>query len=174
MIRKECGGKSPQVAPTARGAENITLIGDVQLGEDVSIWYGAVLRGDEGRITVGNRCNIQDNCVLHCGYDEAVTLGQDVVVGHGAIVHGCTVEDGCLIGMGVTLLNGCVIGAGSIVAAGALVPQGKLIPPGSLVMGVPAKVVRPVTEEEQRHTLDSAAHYVEQSRCQLERILQQG
>lgn len=116
---------------------------------------------------MGGGSNIQDNCVLHCELGQPLILGQNVVVGHGAILHGCTVEDGCLIGMGATLLDGCVIGEGSIVAAGALVPRGKVIPPRSLVMGVPGKVVRPVTDQEAADTIANAQWYVEQGREEL-------
>ena len=106
-------GKTPVCAPTARAAENATLVGDVTLGPQSSVWFGAVLRGDEASITVGEAANIQDNAVVHCGEDHPAVIGRGVTVGHGAIVHGCTVEDGALIGMGAILLNGCVIGKNS-------------------------------------------------------------
>ncbi|MGW3862846.1 gamma carbonic anhydrase family protein, partial [Streptomyces sp. NPDC005047] len=113
-----------------------------------SVWYGAVLRGDVERISVGADSNVQDNCTLHADPGFPVTVGERVSIGHNAVVHGATVEDDCLIGMGATVLNGAVIGAGSLVAAQALVPQGMRVPPGSLVAGVPAKVRRELTEEE--------------------------
>lgn len=159
--------RAPQIAATARLAETASVIGDVELGENVSVWYGAVLRGDAGPIRVGDGSNIQDNCVLHCSAGGAAVLGRNVVVGHGAILHGCTVEDGCLIGMGAVLLDGCTLGAGSIVAAGAVVPPGLAVPPGSMVMGVPGKVVRPVRAEEAQATLANAAHYAALGREQL-------
>ena len=139
---------TPQIHPSARLAETAAVIGDVALEENVTIWYGAVLRGDVGPIRIGRGSNIQDNCTVHCAVDVPTVVGENVVVGHGAILHSCTVGDGCLIGMGAILLDGCVIGEGSVIAAGALVPPGKSIPPRSLVMGVPGRVVRQVTEEE--------------------------
>lgn len=167
MILRTLRGMSPDIAHSARLAENASVIGDVRLEAFVTVWYGAVLRGDAGPIRVGGGSNIQDNCVLHCELGQPLILGQNVVVGHGAILHGCTVEDGCLIGMGATLLDGCVIGEGSIVATGALVPRGKVIPPRSLVMGVPGKVVRPVTDQEAADTIANAQWYVEQGREEL-------
>ena len=161
MIIKEAEGHTPRIAPTARGAENIVITGDTTVGEDVTLWYGCVLRGDVAPIRVGDGSNIQDNCVLHCSKDRPVEIGRHVVVGHAAILHGCTVEDGCLIGMGATVLDGAVIGEGSIVGANALVTANKVIPPGSLVTGVPARVVRALTAAEREGTLANAAHYVE-------------
>lgn len=160
-------GHTPALSPTARVAENAVLVGMVALEEEASVWYGAVLRGDEGSIRVGAGSNIQDNAVLHCDRGSPLDIGRDVTVGHSAVVHGCTVEDGCLIGMGAILLNGCRIGAGSLVGAGALVTQGKEIPPGSLVMGSPAKVVRPVTEEERAGLAAAAEGYRHAARAQL-------
>ena len=167
MILRAFRGKAPDIAHSARLADNVSVIGDVTLEAFVTVWYGAVLRGDAGPIRVGGGSNIQDNCVLHCELDQPLVLGQNVVVGHGAILHGCAVEDGCLIGMGATLLDGCVIGAGSIVAAGALVPKGAVIPPRSLVMGVPGKVVRAITDQEAAATLANAQWYVEIGREEL-------
>ena len=167
MIIRKSRGRQPEIYHSARGAENAAVIGEVTLGAFVTVWYGAVLRGDEGPIHIGDGSNIQDNCVLHCTAGMPVSVGRNVVVGHGAILHSCTVEDGCLIGMGATLLDGCVIGQGSIVAAGALVSPGKIIPPGSMVMGVPGRVVRPVTAEEQAETLANAEHYVQRGREEL-------
>ena len=164
---QSCRGNTPAIHPTARVAENATLIGDVAVEQDASIWFGAVLRGDDGRIRIGARSNIQDNAVLHCDPDLPMDVGRDVTVGHAAILHSCTVEDGCLVGMGAVLLDGCVVGQGSIVAAGALVPPGKIIPPGSMVMGVPGRVVRPVTEAERLETLAGAEHYVQLGRQAL-------
>ena len=138
-------------------APNATVVGDVTLGNDVSIWYGAVLRGDSGAIQVGDRTNIQDNCVLH----EAVTLGSGCSVGHGAILHGCTVGDDCVIGMGAILLNGAVLGDHCLVGAGAVVTGKMNAPDGSLILGNPAKVVRPLTEEEIKTNYENALHYAE-------------
>ncbi len=161
--------KTPRISPAAYLAENAVVTGDVTLGDRVSVWYGAVLRGDVGPIEVGESCNIQDNCVLHCGWDRPTVLGRNIVVGHGAILHSCRVEDGCLIGMGATVMDDSVIGAGSIVGAGALVPPGKIIPPRSLVLGIPGRVVRAVTDREVAETLCNAETYVELAGEQLER-----
>lgn len=141
-------------------APNATVIGDVLLGREASVWYGAVIRADKDRIHIGERSNIQDNCVVHTSAGHPVTIGSDVSIGHGAILHGCTVRDSVLVGMGAILLNGATIGEGSIVGAGALVPEGKTIPPRSLVLGVPVKVIRQVTDEEAEGNLKNAASYV--------------
>lgn len=159
--------KAPVCTPSARVAENATLVGDVSLGAEVSVWFGVVLRGDEAAIRVGDGSNIQDNAVVHCDRSFPVLIGKDVTVGHAAILHGCTVEDRCLIGMGAILLNGCVIGSGSLVAAGALVTQDTVIPPGSLVVGSPARVVRPLRSEETESIVESAAEYRRVSALQL-------
>ena len=132
------------------------LIADVVLGENVNIWYGAVLRGDSGQITVGEGSNIQDNCVLH----EHTTVGKGCTVGHGAILHGCTVEDYCLIGMGAIVLNGAKLGKECMVGAGALVTGKTDAPEGSLLLGNPAKVVRALTEEERRALHQDWENYV--------------
>ena len=161
MLIRPYHGKFPVLAPSARLAENCTIIGDVALGAFVSLWYGAVVRGNAAPIRVGDASNIQDNCVLHGSRGAPLTLGRNVTVGHGAILHGCTVEDGCLIGMGATLLDGCVIGAGSIIGAGALVPPGKVIPPRTLVVGVPGRVVRALSDEEVAANLANAQRYVQ-------------
>lgn len=143
------GGRDPKVDQEAFVSPTSVVIGDVTLHTGASVWYGAVLRGDIERISVGASSNIQDNCTLHADPGFPVTVGERVSIGHNAVVHGATVEDDCLIGMGATVLNGAVIGAGSLVAAQALVPQGMRVPPGSLVAGVPAKVKRELTAEEQ-------------------------
>ena len=141
-------------------APNSTVIGEITAGPDVSIWYGAVVRADKDRITIGNRSNIQDNCVVHTSAGHPVTIGDDVSVGHGAILHGCTVQDRVLVGMGAIILNGANIGAESIIGAGALVSEGKEIPPRSLILGVPGKVVRQVSDDEVAGTLKNASSYV--------------
>ena len=147
--------KKPVLHPEARAADSAALVGDVRLDSRSSVWYGAVLRGDEGSIRVGEGSNIQDQAVLHSDPGFPALVGRDVTVGHGAILHGCTVEDGCLIG------------AGSLVAAGALVTQGAVIPPGSLVMGSPARVVRPLTPEEAASLPASARTYRALAAAQL-------
>ena len=138
-------------------APDAVITGDVVLGENVNIWYGAVLRGDSGRITVGEGTNIQERCVLH----EETTLGKNCTVGHGAIVHGCTIGDNTLVGMGAIVLDGAVIGKNCIIGAGALVTGKMDAPDGSVILGSPAKVVKPVTPEQAEGNERSAAHYVE-------------
>ncbi|MBL1082973.1 gamma carbonic anhydrase family protein [Streptomyces actinomycinicus] len=155
------GGKEPQVDPEAFVAPTACVIGDVTLHPGTSVWYGAVVRGDVEKITVGAQTNVQDNVTLHADPGFPVTVGERVSIGHNAVVHGATVEDDCLIGMGATVLNGAVIGAGSLVAAQALVPQGMVVPPGSLVAGVPAKVRRELTEEERAGVTLNGTMYAE-------------
>ena len=137
-------------------APNATVVGNVVLKENANIWYGAVLRGDCGTITIGEGSNVQDNAVLH----DAVTMGKHCTVGHGAIVHGCTVGDECLIGMGAIVLNGAVLADGCIVGAGAVVTGKMNAPENSLLLGSPAKIVKTVSPEQRQHTLENALHYV--------------
>src|SRR5258707_11891096 len=142
-------GTMPTVHGTAYIDESAQVIGDVVIGEASSIWMLVVIRGDVHRILIGKRTNVQDATVIHVMRDTHPThIGDDVTIGHGAIVHGCTIEDRCLIGIRAVLLNGCRIGTGSIVAAGALVPEGMEIPPGSMVMGMPARIRRSLTPDE--------------------------
>ena len=159
------GGRDPKVDQKAFAAPTSVVIGDVTLQAGASVWYGAVLRGDVERITVGADSNVQDNCTLHADPGFPVTVGERVSIGHNAVVHGATVEDDCLIGMGATVLNGAVIGAGSLVAAQALVPQGMQVPPGSLVAGVPAKVRRELTAEEREGITLNGTMYAELARA---------
>ncbi|MDO5846063.1 MAG: gamma carbonic anhydrase family protein [Methanocorpusculum sp.] len=140
-------------------APNATLAGDVSLGDHVTILFGAVLRADMDKITIADGSNVQDNAVIHESIGKPVTIGKNVSIGHGAIVHGATIEDDCLIGMGAIILNGAKIGHGSLIAAGALVSERKEIPPRSLVMGVPGKIVRELTDEEVAGNLKNAAAY---------------
>lgn len=140
--------KTPVVAEDAFVAKNTTVMGNVILKDETSVYFGAVLRAEEATITVGRGTNIQDNCVLHVDKDAPMTIGENCTIGHGAILHGCTIEDNTLIGMGAIVLNGAQIGCNCLIAAGALVTQGSVIPDGSLVMGSPAKVKRPMTEDE--------------------------
>ena len=142
-------------------AGNATVVGDVTLGPQSSVFYGAVLRGDIARIVVGEGSNIQDNAVVHLADDLDAVIGAWCTIGHAAIVHACTVEDECLIGMGATVLDGARIGARSIVGANSLVPQGMIVPPGSMVYGSPAKVVRPLRPDEQAGLRRWAEKYVE-------------
>lgn len=138
----------PQFGENVFIAPNASVIGQVKLGANASVWFGSVLRGDIAAVEVGEGSNIQDNSVMHVGDDDPCIVKNNVVVGHNAILHGCTVEDGCVIGMGAIILNRAVIGKGSVVGAGALVTQGTVVPPYSLVLGSPAKVKRPLTQEE--------------------------
>jgi carbonic anhydrase/acetyltransferase-like protein (isoleucine patch superfamily) len=141
-------------------AENATVIGDVTLADDVNIWFGAVIRGDKDRVTVGAGSNIQDNAVVHTTATFPVSIGAEVSVGHGAILHGCTIRDRVLVGMGAIVLNGAVVGEGSIIGAGAVVTEGNEIPPHSLVLGVPGRVVRETTPDQQEGILRNARDYV--------------
>jgi carbonic anhydrase/acetyltransferase-like protein (isoleucine patch superfamily) len=157
----ELGTRIPDLGPRVFIAETAAVIGDVQLGEECSVWFGAVVRGDYLPIRVGARTNIQDNAILHITSDRAATtVGHDVTVGHAAILHGCTVGSFCLIGMASVVLDGAVIGDESLVAAGSLVTPGTQIPPRSFVLGRPAKVTRAVRDEELASIHRSAAHYV--------------
>lgn len=137
-------------------APNATVTGSVVMGENVNIWYGAVLRGDSGTITLGANTNVQDNCVLH----EQVTLGEDCTVGHGAILHGCTIGNRCLIGMGAIVLDGAVLEDECMVAAGALVTGKMRAPAGSLIIGNPAQVVKPITDAQREYIRKDAENYV--------------
>jgi carbonic anhydrase/acetyltransferase-like protein (isoleucine patch superfamily) len=142
-------GRTPRVHPTAYIDISAQVIGDVEIGEESSVWMAVVIRGDVNRIRIGRRSNVQDGTVVHVMKDtHATTIGDHVTIGHAAVIHGCTVEDRCLIGMGTILLNGARIGAGSIVAAGTLVVEGMEVPPRSLVMGSPGKVKRALTDAE--------------------------
>jgi len=154
-------GHSPLVEGSGFIAGSATVIGQITLGVDSSVWYGAVLRGDVEPISVGARTNIQDLCVLHgTGGRWSVTLGADVTVGHRAILHGCTIEDRVLVGMGAIVMDGAVVGEGTLIAAGSLVPPGTHVPAGSLWMGSPGKVVRQLRPEERAQILASAKRYV--------------
>ena len=140
-------------------------MGDVTLGADASVWYGAVLRGDMAPIIIGAETNLQDGTVVHVDDGEPCTIGRRVGVGHRAILHGCTVEDECLIGMGSVLLNGVRIGTGSVVAAGAVIPEGMEVPARSLVMGVPGRIVRTVDAALAERIASTWSHYVQQARA---------
>ncbi len=149
-------GKRVYVAPSA------FVGGDVKAGDDVSFWFHSVARGDVHSIRIGSRTNVQDGCVLHVTHERhPLVIGDDVVLGHGAIVHGCRIEDRALIGIGSRVLDGAVIGRGAQVGAGALVPPGMSVPAGALVFGVPAKIVRPLSESELAANAEIAGRYVE-------------
>ena len=153
----------PEIAESAFIAPGACVIGRVRILDEASVWFNAVLRGDTDPITIGRRTNVQDLVVMHADPGFPVVVGENVTIGHRAILHGCTVEDGALIGMGAIVLNGARIGRGALVGAGALVPEGVEIPAGHLALGIPARVVRPLSEEEQRRLLGSAARYAERA-----------
>ncbi len=157
--RKAAGSASGARIFIAPGA---IVTGDVELGDDVSIWYNAVVRGDVHTIRIGARSNLQDGVIVHVERGQWPTvIGDGVSIGHGAILHGCTIGNECLIGIGAIVLNGAEIGEGSIVAAGAVVREGMHVPAGSLVAGVPAEVKRPITDDERARIRSTAAHYLE-------------
>ena len=153
------------IHPTAFIASTAAVMGDVTLGEDASVWYGAVLRGDMASIVIGPQSNIQDGTVVHVDDGIPCVVGQRVGVGHRVILHGCTVGDDCLIAMGSILLNGVTIGSGSVVAAGAVVPEGMQVPPRSLVMGLPGRIVRQVDTALAERVAATWSHYVEEARA---------
>jgi len=154
-------GKSPVAAPSARAHETAVLIGEVRLSDEANIWPGAVLRADIAPVVVGRRTNIQDLCVLHVDHDKPAVVGDDCVVGHSACIHACTVGNRCLVGIHSTILTGAVIGDECVIGAGALVGEDKVIPPRSLVLGVPGRVVRRVTDEEVEQILRGVSEYLQ-------------
>ena len=159
---------SPVVHPSAFIAPGADVLGDVRLAAEVSVWYQCVLRGDMAPITVGARSNIQDLTMVHVDEGVPCMIGAGVGVGHRCILHGCMIEDDCLIGMGSVLLNGVRVGTGSVIGAGAVVPEGMRIPPGSLVLGVPAKIKRPVDDELRARIRLTVEHYVTLARLHAE------
>lgn len=141
-------GKSPQFGENCFLAPNSTLVGDVVMGNDCSVWFNAVIRGDVHYIRMGNKVNVQDNAVIHCTYQRfPTTIGNNVSIGHSAIVHGCTIHDDVLIGMGAIVMDGAVVHSNSIIAAGAVVLEGTIVPEGLIFAGVPAKKVKEITQE---------------------------
>lgn len=157
-------GRTPVLEQDVWIAPSATVVGTVRLGREVSVWFGAVIGGDNDWITIGARTNVQDGCVLHADEGVPLTIGEGVTIGHMAMLHGCTVGNGCLIGIGAVVLNRARVGAGSLVGAKALVTQDMQIPPGVLALGSPAKVIRPLTAEETRELEAASAHYVAQAR----------
>lgn len=149
-------------------AEGAKIIGDVEIGDNSSVWYNAVVRGDSNTIRVGKNTNIQDNAVLHTSHSHALKIGDNVTIGHGVIAHGCTIGDNVLIGMGAIILDGAVIEDDCIIGAGALVTQNKVIEAGSLCFGNPAKVVRKISEEEKLSIVENAKGYIEEAKEQLQ------
>lgn len=153
-------GKSPQIADSALVTAGARIIGDVTMHERASVWYNAVVRGDSAPVTIGEGSNVQDNVSVHVDVGHPVSVGSMVSIGHNAVVHGCTIGDGSLIGMGAVVLSGAVIGSGCLVAGGAVVLGGMNVPDGSLVAGVPAKVRRPLTDEEKAGLVANAETYL--------------
>lgn len=163
MAVYELDGSSPRIAQSAWVADSAQVIGNVVLAEDVSIWFGTIIRGDTETITIGYGSNIQDASVLHADIGKPLTIGDNVTVGHKVMLHGCTIGDESLIGIGAVVLNGAVIGKNCLVGAGALVTEGKEFPDGSMIIGSPAKAVRQLTPEQIEGLKLSARHYIENS-----------
>lgn len=153
-------GIAPEIAPTAWVAPDASLIGKIRLGNDASVWFGAVLRGDNEWIDVGQGSNVQDGCVFHTDMGAPLVIGQGCTIGHRAILHGCVIADYSLVGMGAVILNHAKIGSGCLIGAHALIPEGKIIPDGALVIGAPGKVARILSLEEQKGLRNSAENYV--------------
>jgi len=160
MAIYELDGLAPQLGEGAWVADSAQVIGDVQLAEGASVWFGAILRGDNERLTIGKGSNVQDGSVLHSDPGFPLTLGENVTVGHQVMLHGCTVGDGTLIGIQAVVLNGAKIGRNCIVGAGALVTEGKEFPDDSMILGAPAKVVRELDVEQRSSGTRAAQHYV--------------
>jgi carbonic anhydrase/acetyltransferase-like protein (isoleucine patch superfamily) len=156
---------SAGIHPSAFIAPTASVLGDVTLGAESSVWYGAVLRGDMAPIVIGAQSNLQDGSIVHVDEDAPCIVGSRVGVGHRVVLHGCTIEDECLIGMGSVVLNEARIGTGSVIAAGAVIPEGMQVPARSLVMGVPGRIVRPVDAQLSQRIAATWAHYVEQARA---------
>ncbi|GAB2476276.1 gamma carbonic anhydrase family protein [Comamonas humi] len=164
MARYELNGVAPQIADSAWVADSAQVMGNVRLAEDASVWFGAVVRGDNELIAIGRGSNVQDGSVLHTDLGKPLTLGENVTIGHMVMLHGCTIGDGSLVGIGAVVLNGAKIGKNCIVGAGSLVTENKEFPDGSMIMGSPAKLVRPLTEEQIAGLQRSAAGYVANAR----------
>ncbi len=155
-------------------AENAIVLGNVILGEDASVWFNVVIRGDNEPIRVGARTNLQDGCVLHSDPGFPLTIGEDCTIGHMVMLHGCSIGAGSLIGIGAIVLNGAKIGEGCLIGAGALIPEGKEIPSGSVVFGSPGKIVRQLTSEDKDRMRRGAAHYVDNARRFAAGLVRQG
>ena len=164
MAIYELDGVAPQVAPTAWVADSAQVMGNVTMGEDSSLWFGAVARGDCESITIGAGSNVQDASVLHADVGKPLVIGERVTVGHQVMLHGCTIGDESLIGIGAIVLNGAKIGKNCLVGAGSLVTEGKEFPDGSMIMGSPAKAVRQLTPEQIEGLRRSAQHYIDNAR----------
>jgi carbonic anhydrase/acetyltransferase-like protein (isoleucine patch superfamily) len=164
------GDAEPLLEPGAWAAPSADLIGDVRLAARASVWFGAVIRADNTTIVIGEESNIQDGAIGHSDPGFPLTIGARVTVGHQAILHGCTLKDDCLIGMGARILNGAVIESDCLVGAGALVTEGKTFPAGSLIVGSPARVLRPLTDQEKQALRISAAHYAQKAAHYAEQL----
>lgn len=164
MTIYQLGEKCPKIDPSAYIAAEATIIGDVEIAADANVWPGAVARGDVEPIRIGARSSVQDNVVMHTDPGFPLQIGEDATIGHQATLHGCTIGRGALVGMQAIVLNGAEIGEGSLVAAGALVTEGKSFPAHSLILGSPAKVARPLTEDEIKNMQALAARYVERGK----------
>ncbi|MDR3212440.1 MAG: gamma carbonic anhydrase family protein [Azoarcus sp.] len=157
-------GTKPLIGEDCWIAHTATIIGDVCLGRDVSIWYNVVIRGDNAPIAIGDGTNVQDGAVLHNDEGVPLTIGSGVTVGHMAMLHGCTIGDGCLIGISAVVLNNAVLGKDCLIGANALIPEGKTIPDRSLVVGSPGRVLRTLTDDELARLRNNARHYVDNAR----------
>jgi carbonic anhydrase/acetyltransferase-like protein (isoleucine patch superfamily) len=160
MAIYELGEHAPDIHETAWVADSAQVIGNVELGEDASVWFGTVIRGDTYRITIGRGSNVQDNSMLHTDEDVPLVIGENVTIGHHVMLHGCTIGDGSLIGIQAVVLNGAKIGRNCLVGAGALVTEGKEFPDGSMILGSPAKAVRQLTPEQIANMQRGARHYI--------------
>lgn len=165
MITRTINGKTPQIGEDCFIAENAVIVGEVSMGNQCSIWYNAVLRGDVHFIKMGNKVNVQDGAVVHCTYQKSpTTIGNNVSIGHNAIVHGCTIHDNVLVGMGSIIMDDCIVESNSIVAAGAVVTKGTRIPSGSVFAGMPAKKIKDISPELSQGEIDRIANnYVKYS-----------
>jgi len=164
----EFQGMRPKLGRNVLVASGAQLIGDLEIGDESSIWFNVTIRADVQRIRIGARTNVQDNTVIHVTHDTGpTTIGSDVTIGHGAVIHACTIEDLCLIGMGSIILDGAVIPTGSFVAAGALVTPGKTFPKGSMIMGSPARATRSLTPAEHEGLKASMTHYLKTARAYM-------
>ena len=163
MLIKSVRGFTPQYGKNCFFAENATLIGELIMGDDCSVWYQAVVRGDVNSITIADRVNIQDGAVIHGTFEKsATTIGDDVSIGHNAIVHGCTIEDRVLVGMGSIIMDDSVVGSNCIIAAGSVLPKNTVVPEGSVFAGIPAKKIKAISPELQKGEIERiAANYIQ-------------